>query len=338
MKMSSKSLYCEYGFLEDFSKSYPEHNPIPIGQDPVESWRKAFQFIYYSKSTSYIGGLPSLSENDYLKMQKENQLLWLLIKGVKTSKFKSIKEILNSDFDDEKTNSVYLTTETKRGCVELSQQYGVLVLGKQDLLDFENIFKERTISVPKGQKYKSWQDVEFPLYANISNAIIIQDNYILSKELNKDNLFSILEVLLPERSLMPFHISIFTIIESSKAKTEYENLINRLKEIRKDLPIKLTIYNVHKDEFHARRILTNTLFIKSEIGFDIFNKCGARMETDVLYFFPFFFSSETNNLVENLIDGIRRVEKRGLTYEFNYWGEKGRDNRLLSFLKSSTPR
>ena len=62
------------------------------------------------------------------------------------------------------------------------------------------------------------------------------------------------------------------------------------------------------------------------------------METDVLYFFPFFFSSETNNLVENLIDGIRRVEKRGLTYEFNYWGEKGRDNRLLSFLKSSTPR
>ena len=59
------------------------------------------------------------------------------------------------------------------------------------------------------------------------------------------------------------------------------------------------------------------------------------MESDVFCFFPYFFVTESNRLVENLIDGIRRIEKRGLTYEFNYWGDEQRENRLLSYLKQT---
>lgn len=278
-----------------------------------------------------VGGMPHMSEVELKKLQEENNLLWLLIKGVKLGKFRSIKELLADDLDIIKANSVYLSKEGLSERIELSKQYGVLVLGKQDLIEFDNRFKEKTIPIPKGNICMSWRNINFPQNVNVSNAMIVQDNYVFSKELNRDNFYSILDIILPPKSLIPFHISIFTIIEGTKAKNEYRRLLEKIKEIRKNLSIKLTIYNVYKDEFHARRILTNTIFVKSEIGFDIFNRHGARMESDVFYFFPYFFSTDSNGLVENLIEGIRRVEKRGLAYEFNYWGDEHRENRLLSY-------
>lgn len=320
----SKTLYCEYAFLEDFSKSCPKHPDNPLEKDPVQSWRDAFQFI--CRSDRVIG---KLSISDYLKIQQSNRLLWLLIKGSKSGNFSVVQEILNNNIDYKRANSLYLSGLNEKERILLSQTFGVLVLGKKELLDFDKIFNDLIIPIPEGEKYSSWEDIDFPPYARCSNSLIVQDNYVLNDEVKKKNLITILDTLLPEKTKITFSISIFTMIEKNE-NAKYEDLVNKIREIRQSLDFKVTLYKVYKDEFHARRILTNNSLICSEIGLDVFNKRNeARKETFVICvptFSPIGFS-----LVKNLINGIKRVERRGLRFEFNYWGDEVRENRLISY-------
>ena len=319
----SKTLYCEYAFLEDFSKSCPKRSDDPL-EDPVSSWRSAFKFIQQSERV--IG---KLSLSDYKEIYKTNPLLWLLIKGSRPGNFSSTSEILNEKLNNKKSNSIFLSLLSEEKRVSLSKTLGVLIFGKRDLLNFDIIFRDLTIPIPKGGKYSSWKDIEFPFYVNYSNSLLIQDNYILKDEIKKKNLITILDVILPEKTSITYSISIFTMIEKNE-KAIYVDLVTKIGEIRPSLDFKLTLYKVFKDEFHARRILTNNILICSEIGFDVFNKKNeARIETDVRCLSPYVPLGLS--LVENMMNGIKRIEKRGLRFEFNYWGDETRENRLISY-------
>jgi hypothetical protein len=113
-----------------------------------------------------------------------------------------------------------------------------------------------------------------------SNAIILNDSYLFSKQernqnLGIRNLKQSLKVLLPEQSNEEFHITIITadckwspVIASEKFNELYDYLKNGF-----NYPIflELVIWGESKSTNHKRILVSNYYTVTTDYGFDIFN-------------------------------------------------------------------
>ena len=180
MKMN-KTVYCEFAFLKDFLSSIPKHNDNPLEYDPVQSWMKLYLFLCRSLTHIDISKAKFAQEaevdNSLQKFFKQSSPnLHFCDQGFDNCIIDSSRSFL------EKQNSVYFSSRNKIERVELSKTLGIIVLGKQEATQFESLFCERTIAIPKGNLYKSWNDISFPEYTKVSNSMIIVDNFILKPD------------------------------------------------------------------------------------------------------------------------------------------------------------
>ena len=139
----------------------------------------------------------------------------------------------------------------------------------------------------------SWKDLKF-LSEVPNNSIILIDKYILSDNYNnrlKDNLFPLLESILPNKLNSPLYL---TIISKEILSSRYHiPIIERVERVYqqihsflakyKHLEVVLTIINNDNSfypkgmELHDRLIYTNYYYLMSSKGWDIFNKNGRRI-------------------------------------------------------------
>ena len=110
------------------------------------------------------------------------------------------------------------------------------------------------------------------------NSLCLSDNYIFSEIDNIHlNLIPLFDVLLPEKSDIEFHISIFTLFyyKNSDNSIEIKDISRIVREgIKKIRPhnfkFNLSIIRSSPSNYHDRVILTNNSIIQSGSGFGIF--------------------------------------------------------------------
>lgn len=332
----NKSVYCEFSFLKDFLRSCPKHGDDPFEADPVASWMKVYQLLCTSRT--FI----DIPKNKFAQEALANELLMRFFKRSQTSLHFCDKgfpfnnmNIALSDIDI--LHSIYLTSKNKIERAELSKAIGIIVLGKQDINKFELLFKEKTFAIPKGDEVKSWKDVDFPEYVNVSNSMIVVDNYLLKSE---DNTLSLLDILLPTKLDNVFHLSIYTMPTPNQERSNCGDIIKKIKKLRSTdlLAVKIVISKVSKAFFHDRTIITNNVWIDCGSGFDLFSDGRASKRTNIRFAFPFLMNAANRKSWENeayfyLVEDILKMEKPGVshTFEIDYWGEEIRNNRLLSY-------
>ena len=342
----NKTVYCEYGFLKDFLKSCPKHSDDPLVEDPVVSWIKVYQLL--STSATFINVSKSQfvieAQKDY-DLQKFFKRCTNMNFSEKDFPFGTGKDYRQSS--QEALHSVYLSSLNKIERAELSSTLGIIVLGKQDVIQFLNQHEERTIAIPKGNHYSSWNEIDFPEHAKHSNSMIIVDNYILDDTTKiRNNICSLLDILLPNKTTVEYHILLFGILKGTKksltekdAERRFQLLDNEIKRIRPQLKYKLSIFN--SKDFHDRIIITNNVWIDCGGGFDLFNNGKACKRTNIRFAFPFLINSAQkkswiNEAFIYLINDCLKVTKQEHTFKIDYWGDESGENRLLSYYGKKT--
>ena len=154
------------------------------------------------------------------------------------------------------------------------------------------------------------------------------------------NLFPILDVLLPCSLNIPFHLSIVYFKDEEKENYKDEKRLQKIKEWitknRPELDVRIGIFQTKKKRggwrAHDRAILTNSNFIDSGAGFDLFNSENKAInETNTSILYPLIQDSINwcDDKYMELLSDISNLTKKAVNNQYvqDYWGEKG--NRLL---------
>lgn len=251
--------------------------------------------------------------------------------------FPQIQEL--NDNDDDRLNSVFLTTKKEEECKFLSSQFGVLVFNLEMVFSSEHVFKDNGQAFTK-ENGKNWNYLfEFKgKCPSISccNSLVIVDRYILAdtnENVLNANLKPIFSALLPDA--LANHI-VFTIcIVAQKMGNNINGKLDRIKklvrQIRPNLVFCINIFGTR--HLHDRTILTNNIMLSSGAGFDVIgtNEEPLKFTTTSLVF-PFFRldKKESENYLE-WINNVLREEQKCRSYQENYWGEESIKHHLLDY-------
>lgn len=359
-----KTVYCEIDFLKEFFKSRPltvEPNDESI--DSMLNWLNLYKFI--CKSDLIL----NITEKDLMDLTKNSEqigeegLWWSKIWKKSTQgecgldcakeSFHDITAMAPSNLTSRELNAMFLTTFPDKICRDNSERLGVIILNNNLLSYSHHLYKDNGEAIRKGE-ISNWNFIDTKLNrndtyppANVCNALIIVDPYLLIGNKDDDNDFAdklesnltpILKSLLP-RQLKEgemFEISIFTGGGSiTNFENQYNYICSTIGKIRKKLNFELTIYS-NAYEFHDRSIATNNMWISCGHGFDIFKKGKAIKSTTVNIAFPFIQSSLQwcDNSFLNLIHDASKVEGRLNEVNTNCWGEKIINNRIIEYYNS----
>ncbi len=328
----NKYVYCEFGFLKEFLTSFP--NPIENWEGAL-SWKRMYNFLYYAYK--YI----DVPNSQLACEATKNKLLLQLIRNGNYNYdkcFPNLQEPSRIIFNKEKKNSIFLTSLNKKRRESISSEYGIIVIGKDDIQKFAKQYGKLHKAIGKNTHAK-WSDF-IPVYMKTANSLIILDNYILSDTMLIDeNLICILNSLLPYTCTneFSFPIYIYTYDACEDWKGRYDLINEKIKSIRPDLTFQLSIFKVNKEDFHDRNVITNNLYIECGSGFNLLSNETAKKTTNLRISYPFMnyedgCDSEMEAYINTLSD-IIAVDKRDHTYEIDYWGDINKENDLIKFYK-----
>lgn len=179
-------------------------------------------------------------------------------------------------------------------CKDIEAKFGVICFKHtnwKEKADFLLNWAMFTVIKKTTNKFKDWKEIT--KFQHPCNAIVIADNYVLKdKQEIEDNIVQILDNLLPKTLLtIPFQIT-FLVDEKdlagNKLSLRYNELTDKLKIIRPQLIIELTIFLVNKEDNHDRNIFTNYLWLHSGHSFAYFgeinNRFVAKKSTNLIIF------------------------------------------------------
>ena len=186
------------------------------------------------------------------------------------------------------------------------------------------LFRDAGPNIRKGEQ-NTWKDLLHNAKVEHNcNSMMIVDDYIIKGEdvdnMTKscdENLFPILESLLPENSTIPFHLTIFTACEG-KTRDDFETfkneqetnrktkeeLVNNWKKGKYGFHIEVEVKNswavsdengrvkendygnIYKRYFHDRQVITNHMWISCGGGFDLKNNGKMQKLTHIEAFYP----------------------------------------------------
>ncbi len=211
----------------------------------------------------------------------------------------------NNQFSSVDDNSTYFTNNpATRKAIE---KKGVMVVSQQDISSGRfNIRKPKEII--KGQNYE-WGKV-LNKARHFCNSLIICDSYI-SKNTN-DNLFPILDVLIPQKLERPFQLTIITAEGHSfsfgeQVKLLYDSIQDYLRKSCKDKSVDLTIVRADTGQQHDRKILSNNVYIECAGGFDLMKRGKATKQTTVGISFPKFSNPRDLDTYYNVLSQAKSI-------------------------------
>ena len=326
----NKRVYCEFEFLKEFIRSCPNPNE---NLDGAISWKRMYDFLYYAYK--YID-VPNIQIAD--EAAKNRHLLQLVKNGnfSHDKDFPNLQEPSKIVFNPEKKNSIYLSQLSKKQKELVSSEYGIIIIGKDDILKFSKRFSKVHRAIAKNSQ-KNWYDL-IPENIKTANSLILSDNYILSDtKLINENIVCLLDLLLPYKSKFSFPIFIYTYEMKNNEKGRYQLLKEEIKKIRPDLSFRLTVCKVYKNDFHDRNLITNNLYIECGSGFDLISNGVSTKRTNLRMSYPFMTyedgkDSEMEAYV-NFISDIINVDRRDHKYMIDYWGDEKKENELIQYYK-----
>ncbi len=352
--IKKKVVYCEMDFLQEFLNSYPLFEPNDESLRLVDAWMSFYQFFCKADIVLNISAseFKSLTNNsDWLrriwKKSIDNQC------GLEFEKdsFPDISLINGENADNKVLNAVFLTTKKDEICNEKAKELGVFVFNPEMAKHCNHLFCDSGTAFPD-EKAKDWNfmrgltgpKVRPPL--NISNSMLVIDNYLLCDDADVDfqkkidyNLKPIFQNLLPLRLAEDetYDISFFVGARSESSHlydAQYNYLHTMIQKLRKDLKFSLNIFIGKQDKFHDRSIVTNNVLINSGHGFGVLRKDGeTNTPTSVNIVFPFFQTKIAwcDNTYLNIIQTAKKIVDRLHQPNINCWGEYEKVNKLISY-------
>ena len=353
--MSKKKIvYCEMEFLQEFLNSYPLLEPNDESLRLVDAWMSFYQF--FCKADIFL----NISASEFISFTHNNDWLKRLWKkstdnqcGLEFEKdsFPDISLLNGYNADNKALNAVFLTTKEDEICNEKAKELGIFVFNPEMAKHCNHLFCDNGTAFPD-EKAKDWNfmkgligtNVRPPI--NISNSMLIIDNYLLCDDTDIDyqkkldyNLKPILQNLLPAQVAegLVYDITFFVGARSERKNlydAQYNYLHTMIQRLRKDLNFRLNIFIGKQDKFHDRSIITNNVLINSGHGFGILRKNGeTNTPTSVNIVFPFFQTKIAwcDNTYLNIIQTAKKIVDRLHQPNVTYWGEDEKDNKLISF-------
>lgn len=232
---------------------------------------------------------------------------------------KPLKDIDFCQASDGQLNAIYLTCENLAKCKDIELRYGVLVISPENLSDLYKTLLDDGAAVLKG-RIGGWKSILSGKFLPCNSAVLI-DNYLLSsKDHIDENLGEILDSFLPPKLDIPFQISIICMLKNngfdSSGTDRYESVRAIIERIRPNLIYKLLLYKV-SGVFHDRILITNSTFVSSGAGFNLFESQKIKNDTSISILFPYLSNHVKwlNNAYSNIINRVKYIDQTHEEYK-----------------------
>lgn len=244
--------------------------------------------------------------------------------------------------EDEVLNSVFLLNESTEFCNKRSKTTGVLFLNIDMIFSSSHMYVDNgiTFTPENGANWSYLYELKekYP-GIGICNSILVLDRYLfknMREESIKHNLKPILDSLLPKQ--LGNGISLNLIIMAESAAGVHNNvrtIKGIIRELRPCLKFTLNVYLT--DKIHGRSILTNNIFLTSDIGFSVIRQDVISQE-EITYKdnethleFPFFRMGANNDLYLERINGAHKVKNCCKQDWQDVLGDRDTHNHLLDY-------
>ena len=342
--------YVDSDFLKAFLIKKSEFDIEDSGSE-LEIWRSLFKFFDIKTKLTIKLNKTTIK---YLANNTKSALIYkLLKKNLEGSHdiqvLKNIDEkdqICFSDFEN--YNFVFISDQ--QSSQKISDHLGIEHIASKDFLnDWKRYYKSNTTVVPKQQVPNisiGWKELSIPKH--FCNSLILCDNYLLHDKLKmENNLFSILDLLLPTIDLMiSFDLTIFSSAfyncfneKAKKYKVPNNNEIMEIRqEILKYIKIDLNIQNINFslvynkfNKYHDRHLFTNGFVFKSGNSFNYFDETGHPIlpSETTLDIQPYPADNGESTIAETYIPFLKSLKEIAEKSTI-YIGTK--ENRLLGYL------
>lgn len=240
---------------------------------------------------------------------------------------RNINDYIDSD-DIASMSSIYLTDENSVFCDGISLRRGIVVLNSIRFSEDEKVFSGPIIiPIDEDTKYyRGWKNEKFEplLSSNRCNSIIINDKYLCNKGYVNQDLKDLLDILLPHKMEITFHLSIFSEVNSN-GDNIYQDIKQTLSSIRSTDFCSNTLLTLYYSTLHDRFIISNTFYITVGAGFALFNGRNRALNSTSL---KFFYPTAVGNKMEYYLWLKKTKEVAERTQ--NFWGD--RTNRLFELV------
>lgn len=256
-----KTILCELSFWESFSKQYPS---IHIEPGQLESmWIEYYSFL--SRSDIYW----DCTYAEFYEKAKSDTPLMKLWKKYTQGECGMEFEIFKPTSVSEALRRYPYCTLFSEKRSDKAKKFGILNITTDNYSQMPNLFVDNGVALRHGENW-DWSKLKKYL-SQPSNSMILVDNYAFQYE--KENLYRILELILPDKLSFQYHLLIFH--QNGKGQN-INNLENTIKQLKPNLDIVIEDIQTGQDptdgyrtDFHDRAIITNNIWIGSGAGFNL---------------------------------------------------------------------
>lgn len=231
--------------------------------------------IFISKST-----YQRIEAEEQQKLEDKRSYLYKLLRGYRQSiVFLRPDEMLPEECLLKHPSSLFILDLPILEAQRLQKSYGVCCISGEhpsiatliDVNDEQTTNEGEPLELGWGTVLRSLNDIP-------SNALLLTDRYLFSKVSARygngiDNVHDILDVLLPQRFMGEYHVSVVFDMESMHADYSFADIatsLNRLKQsLNRNYPIMMEVLGITSacpvySKLHNRRIVSNYYIVKAE--------------------------------------------------------------------------
>lgn len=240
---------------------------------------------------------------------------------------KNIDDYIESE-DIVSLTSIYLTGLDLMLCDGKSIRHGIIVFNNGQFKDDNKVFSEpEPVAIDENIVYENgWKNELFdPVFSNNNcNSIIINDKYLCNKGYVNPDLKDLLDMVLPHGLTIPFHLSIFSEVNSN-GDDIYQDIKKTISCIRSPEFTNNTLLTLCYSTLHDRFIVSNNYCVTVGAGFALFNgKDNPKNSTSLKIFFPVAVGKQSEYYL-----WIRKAKEINESTK-NIWGSK--ENRLFDLV------
>lgn len=296
-----KIVYCEVSFWNKFIVAYQSaiNQITSTNSDDFECLKSIF-YLLVSQSEVYID-----DEKAFLNLADKDKITAFWYKQWTSGQLHFLNDSLPIKEDTPIAQSALFLMDDNNDLVKTANAYGKMVVTPSTWLMMKRFLKEEGAVVHVGDSSFRWEQLR-PILQHNCSALIITDSYILNHDL-KTNIVPLLDILLPKRLSVSFHLTIMTQETDMPLEDQFNLLRQYILEIRPRLGVKFSLFKCDKCEIHDRSIVSNYIWAKSGAGFDIIvskgNATKVKHTTTIEIGFPYLqcFSKVMNSSYETII-------------------------------------
>ena len=300
-KNSKKSVYCQIQFLESIFTDKKQIKSLENEIDFFDIVRDSI--IYFDKSENEIKshGTDNYFVARLIKMDVNGEcnIEWL-DDELKLEDYVNDYIDTNGVYDFSPILFIYQVKKQQRSnnnlCQKISSRYGLMIYDQDNYQEIGKAFVDSGYAVKRNSTV-GWGKT-LGVRTIYGNSLVIIDDYLLkNSELYDNNLYEILDVLLPFDISIPFYITFIKGKSDIEISSLYKIIRKKIKDLRPryfkedgayNELIKINIIEDRYNVFHDRVILTNYCWISCGSGFDLYNKFQkAKHSTNVSILYPF---------------------------------------------------